>query len=141
MTSFVLNPQLEADTQLIMDLPLCRALLMNNALFPWVILVPRVSKAQQITDLYPEQQATLMREIDRTSRALLAQFKPTRINLGALGNMVPQLHVHVIARFETDSAWPKPVWGMGSKPYTKSVIERTIHALQHALNQPESPLC
>ncbi|RAU20985.1 diadenosine tetraphosphate hydrolase [Paramagnetospirillum kuznetsovii] len=108
---FSLHPRLDADTQLIRDWPLCRVLLMKDANYPWLILVPRRAEISEITDLAPEVRATLMEEVARASSALRELLNPDRVNVAALGNMVPQLHVHVIARFATDPAWPKPVWG------------------------------
>lgn len=108
---FILHSQLANDTFFVAELPLCRVLLMNQTAVPWLVLVPRLNGLKEITDLSRENQIRLLDEIDRTSRALQAEINPTKINIAALGNIVPQLHVHVIARFETDPAWPKPVWG------------------------------
>ena len=96
---FNLHPQLERDTLPIADLPLCHAVLMNNALFPWLILVPRVPEAREIIDLEAAQRHLLMDEIARVSQAMRGLFRPDKLNVAALGNQVPQLHVHVIARF------------------------------------------
>jgi len=114
---FALHPQLEKDTFAIGDLPLCRALLMNNALFPWLILVPRVSEAREILDLEAPRRHQLMDEIAQTSEVMQKLFRPDKLNVAALGNQVPQLHVHLIARFTADTAWPAPVWGGGHAPY------------------------
>ncbi len=96
---FTLNPQLAADTFPVADLDLCRVLLMNNALFPWLILVPRQDGLVEITDLPPQDLHTLMDEISRVSVAMQSLFKPYKLNIAALGNQVRQLHIHVIARF------------------------------------------
>jgi diadenosine tetraphosphate (Ap4A) HIT family hydrolase len=114
---FTLHAQLERDTFLITNLPLCRALLMNNALFPWIILVPRVEGAREILDLSPEERHPCMDEIAQASAVMQYLFLPDKLNMAALGNQVPQLHVHVIARYTGDAAWPEPVWGKGFKPY------------------------
>lgn len=108
---FTLHPRLRADTAPVADWPLCRVLLMNDSSYPWLILVPRRDGIAEITDLVPADQLILMREIAAASSGLRALVSPDRINVAALGNMVPQLHVHVIARFTADPAWPRPVWG------------------------------
>ena len=98
MTDFSLDSRLEADTIPIGDLHLSRVLLMNDARFPWVILVPRRAAMREIIDLIPKDRATLYREIESVSAAMQRLFSPTKLNVAALGNMVAQLHVHVIAR-------------------------------------------
>jgi diadenosine tetraphosphate (Ap4A) HIT family hydrolase len=92
---------------------------MNNALFPWVILVPRVDAAREVIDLDDAGRHALMDEIALVSSAMQTLFTPDKLNIAALGNMVPQLHVHIIARFIRDTAWPNPVWGKGSEPYAE----------------------
>ncbi len=108
---FALHPQLAADTFAVKELPLCRLVAMDCRALPWLILVPRVAGVRELIDLSESEQQQLMREIARVSELLKQEFKPDKINVAALGNMVPQLHVHVLARFTTDAAWPKPVWG------------------------------
>ncbi len=132
---FSLNERLQADTYPVTDLDLCRVLLMNNALWPWLILVPMRDGAVEIHRLDEPDQITLMREIARASRALETLFAPDKMNVGALGNMVPQLHVHVIGRTRGDPAWPGPVWGSGhAEPYepaaAAALVERLAKALQ-----------
>ncbi|GJD36511.1 hypothetical protein FMGBMHLM_3433 [Methylobacterium aerolatum] len=115
---FALDPRLSADTVHLGDLALSRVLLMDDARFPWLILVPRVAGASEITDLPEDEAATLWREIRMAAGVMQALAKPDKINVGALGNMVAQLHVHVIGRFRSDPAWPGPVWGFGTRtPY------------------------
>ena len=120
-----LHPQLADDTHPVASWPLCEVRLMDDANHPWLILVPRVAEATEVIDLAPPQQLARVQEIDRASRALQV-FRPHKLNVAALGNLVPQLHVHVIARFREDIAWPRPVWGMAAaKPYApESLIER-----------------
>ncbi|MBD1575552.1 MULTISPECIES: HIT domain-containing protein [Vibrio] len=109
--SFTLHPQLQADTDIIGDFPLSIALLHKEHIGPWVILVPKVAGLQELHHLpMPDQQQFLL-ESQVVFQALELSFKPKKLNLGALGNMVPQLHIHHIARFESDVAWPGPVWG------------------------------
>lgn len=110
-TSWSLDARLAADTTAIGDLPLCRVLLSNDANYPWTILVPRRAGIREIVELAEADQQELLRESNLLSRALIALFAPTKLNIAALGNVVPQLHVHHIARFDGDAAWPAPVWG------------------------------
>ncbi len=128
---FTLHPQLERDTIFIADLPLSRALLMNNHLFPWVILVPREPQIQEIMQLAVSQQHQLMDEITAVSQAMQAIFSPDKLNIAALGNQVPQLHIHIIARFKNDTAWPNPVWGKGVELYGDAAP--TVMRLKKAL--------
>lgn len=116
---FILHHQLMDDTIFLGDLPLCSVLLMNNSLFPWVILVPKVANASEIIDLEQGARLVLMEETASISKAMQETYWPDKLNVAALGNVVPQLHVHVIARFKTDDVWPSPVWGHGSKPYSE----------------------
>jgi diadenosine tetraphosphate (Ap4A) HIT family hydrolase len=113
--TFQLDSRLDADTIPVGDLALCSVLLLNDARFPWFVLVPRVEGVSELTDLSEEHSAQLMREIRIATRVMLELSKPDKVNVGALGNMVPQLHVHVIGRFRSDPAWPGPVWGHGTK--------------------------
>ena len=112
-TGFSLSDRLEADTFPIVDLRLSTVRLMNDTRYPWVILVPRVAHIEEMFELSRVEQSFLMEEMSAVSRAVQAVTNPTKINIGALGNIVRQLHIHVIARFETDAAWPAPVWGQG----------------------------
>ncbi|HEY5338782.1 MAG TPA: HIT family protein [Rhizomicrobium sp.] len=114
MDMFHLHSRLEADTTLICDWGLSRVLLMNDARFPWLILVPRRAGLSEIHDLKHAERMVLIEEISRASDGLKAVTGAHKINVGALGNMVHQLHVHVVARSEGDAAWPGPVWGSGA---------------------------
>ena len=128
--SFALHPRLAADTAQIARWPLCRILLMNDARFPWLILVPERPGLREIHDLAAADRATLAEEIARASRLLQDRFQADKINVAALGNQVQQLHVHVIARFAGDPAWPKPVWCEGaSEPMTAAEREARIAVL------------
>ena len=113
--SFAIDPRLAADTHAIGALPFSELLLMDDARFPWVILVPRIAGARELIDLDEGDQRLLLGEIDHVARALETLLHPDKLNIAALGNVVPQLHVHVIARFTTDAAWPNPVWGRGER--------------------------
>lgn len=134
MPEFILDPRLEGDSLPIMDLALCHVRLMNNARFPWLLLVPRVAGAREITDLTDEAQQQLMREIATASRRLQTLTGAEKMNIGALGNMVPQLHVHVIARFRGDAAWPNPVWGTGGEPYDGTAAAERVAQLRETLH-------
>ena len=110
LADWELDPLLDRDTVAIGDMPLSRVLLIKDATYPWLLLVPRRHLAAEIIDLDMIEQAQLMTEIAHTSRTLKTLTGCDKINVAALGNVVAQLHVHVIARFHADSAWPKPVW-------------------------------
>lgn len=129
-----LHPQLADDTHPLAQLELCELRLMDDANHPWLILVPRVADAVEVIDLDQARQALLMREIDHACRALRTAVNPHKLNVAALGNMVPQLHVHVIARFRDDIAWPRPVWGTATaQPYTPEQLVARVRALGDAL--------
>ncbi|MDZ5646293.1 HIT domain-containing protein [Nitrospirillum sp. BR 11828] len=110
---FALHPRLAADTVAVGDLPLSRVLLSRNACWPWLILVPRRAGAVEIHRLETADQVQLMAEIAQASRVMEVAFRPDKLNVAAIGNLVPQLHVHVVARTRGDAAWPGPVWGSG----------------------------
>ncbi|HVZ50797.1 MAG TPA: HIT family protein [Pseudolabrys sp.] len=133
--NFPLHPQLAADTSPVGNLPLSRVLLSNDANYPWLILVPRQTGLVEIIDLAPDDQLRLMAEIAQTARALKSVTECEKLNIAAIGNVVPQLHVHVIARRHSDAAWPKPVWGaVPAVAYKPSVRDGFIGALRRALN-------
>jgi diadenosine tetraphosphate (Ap4A) HIT family hydrolase len=129
MSDFALDARLAADTMPVGDLALCAVLLMDDARFPWLILVPRRPGISELTDLSEADAAVLMQEIRMAARVVADLAKPDKLNVGALGNIVQQLHVHVVGRFRSDPAWPGPVWGHGSRtPYpahaAAALIER-----------------
>jgi diadenosine tetraphosphate (Ap4A) HIT family hydrolase len=126
MNTFHLHPQLEADTMPIADWGLSRVLLMNDARFPWVILVPRRAGLSDLHDLKHAERMVLIEEINRASTNLKTFTNAKKMNVAALGNMVPQLHVHVIARFETDVAWPRPVWSEGAAIAYEQVVKAAL---------------
>jgi diadenosine tetraphosphate (Ap4A) HIT family hydrolase len=136
---FRLDPRLAADTIPVGSLGLSRVLLMNDSRFPWLILVPEREGLTELTDLAPAERGTLMEEIAAASRALRAVARPDKINVGALGNIVRQMHVHVVARREGDAAWPGPVWGAGTAiaygPEEKALILTTLRAAMPGLAQ------
>lgn len=117
-TGFALHPQLAADTVELCTLELCRVLLARDSSFPWLILVPQRAGVREIHELSARDRARLHDEVDLASRVMAALFAPDKMNVAALGNVVSQLHVHVVARYRTDRAWPRPVWGTGpAEPY------------------------
>lgn len=127
---FELHPQLLADTHFIHDFELSRALLMDDARYAWLILVPRRADMRDWIDLPHAEQHRLLDEIELCSHALRAIARPDKLNVAALGNMVPQLHVHVVARHAGDAAWPKPVWGIGERvPYSADALASRRTAL------------
>jgi diadenosine tetraphosphate (Ap4A) HIT family hydrolase len=124
--SFALDARLAADTGFLADWPLCRVLLMNDSRFPWIILVPRLGGVREIFELDEASAATLMSEVTRAARALKTIAPADKMNIGALGNIVPQLHIHIVARRKHDAAWPRPVWGAGVPvPYADLNAEAT----------------
>ncbi|MDP2410152.1 MAG: HIT family protein [Pseudolabrys sp.] len=130
-----LHPQIDADTVAVGDLALSRLLLANDANYPWTILVPRLPGLTEIIDLDAAAQMQLLGEIGSVSRALKAITACDKLNVAALGNVVAQLHVHVIARRHSDAAWPKPVWGaVPAATYDPAVRDRLIGALRRELN-------
>lgn len=136
LSGFKLHPRLEADCISIMDLILCRLLLMNNSLYPWCILVPRRSGIRDIHELSDEDQVQLIRESSCLSGVMLTLFGGEKMNVAALGNMVPQLHLHHIVRRTDDPAWPGPVWGHEPPvSYSKKLLENIRDELQKAVTK------
>ena len=131
---YALHPQLANDTAPVCDLGLCEVRLMDDANHPWLVLVPRLAGAVEIIDLAPAERAGLSADVDAAARALKALFRPHKLNVAALGNLVPQLHVHVIARYTDDIAWPRPVWGAAhARPYAPEQLVERVSALRAAL--------
>ncbi len=134
---FLLDPRLACDTAPVVDLLLCRVLRMDDARWPWLILVPRRAGMRELVDLSRADRLALVDEIDHASRALQTLFSPDKLNVAALGNVVEQLHVHVVARFRDDPAWPAPVWGF--QPGERRAVgqrETRIAELRQALELP-----
>ena len=131
---YALHPQLADDTHPVAMLALCELRLMDDANYPWLVLVPRVADAREMIDLDASQRRALTEEIDTAARLLRDAYKPYKLNIAALGNMVEQLHVHVIGREQDDPAWPAPVWGrVAARPYTPEQLVARIAQLQAAL--------
>jgi diadenosine tetraphosphate (Ap4A) HIT family hydrolase len=133
-SAWTLSAQLKTDTIDIGDLPLSRVLIIKDAHYPWLLLVPRRPDIIEIIDLSEVEQAQLMTEICRVARALKDITKCDKLNIAALGNLVPQLHVHVIARRAGDAAWPRPVWGvMPALPHDAEEVQNFISALRRKI--------
>jgi diadenosine tetraphosphate (Ap4A) HIT family hydrolase len=133
--TFTLDERLQRDTSPVISLSLCDVLLMNDARFPWLVLVPRAPGMTEICDLSPNDQAMLWRETTLASEALRSVVPFQKLNLGALGNMVRQLHIHVVGRSEGDAAWPGPVWGSGTAvPYAEEAGASLQQRLHNALS-------
>jgi diadenosine tetraphosphate (Ap4A) HIT family hydrolase len=133
-STWSLHAQLKQDTIDIGDLPLCRVLVIKDSNYPWLLLVPRRDKAVEIIDLAEIEQAQLMTEMSRVARALKDITKCDKLNIAALGNVVPQLHVHVIARRTGDAAWPRPVWGVAPPlPHDAEEVQTFISALRRKI--------
>lgn len=131
---FELHPRLAQDSDPLTQLALCQVRLMKDARYPWLLLIPARADLVELHQLEAEDRALLIEEIALASRTLEALFSPDKINVGALGNLVPQLHVHVIARRRDDPAWPGPVWGQGEAlAYEPAEMARTIERLKAAL--------
>lgn len=134
IAAFELHSQLAQDSVPVGDLPLARVLLANDANYPWLILVPRKPGLVELLDLAGHEQVQLLAEIASAARLLKQITACDKLNMAALGNQVPQLHVHVIARRKSDAAWPKPVWGVvPPSHYEPAARERLISALRGGL--------
>lgn len=134
MTTFVLHPQLAKDTALIGRIGECLLLLMKDARYPWLILVPEQEGLRELHDLSDDQFSSVTQIIKRTSLRLQTLTEALKINVAALGNMVPQLHIHIIARREDDASWPGPVWGVGTaEPYTEDELTVLVATLKESL--------
>lgn len=129
-TGWLLHPQLGKDTVMACDLALSRVLAMNDAEFPWLILVPRRTGVGDIIDLGDEQ-AILMEELSLISHVLKEETKCDKLNIAAIGNVVPQLHIHVVARRKDDPLWPKPIWGIAPRRTLEAAaMKRFVSAIR-----------
>lgn len=139
MNTFNLHPQLAADSLFIINLPLCQVRLENVHNFPWLILVPRINQLTEVHQLSSRQQAQLITESSLCAQALTHLFEVDKINVGALGNVVSQLHWHVVARRQQDDAWPKPVWGFSpTQPWSEETLSTIIQRLADYLAERQA---
>ncbi len=131
---FQLHPQLAKDCIEVGDFPLSKVILVNDCLYPWVILVPKREGIREVYELAIADQQRLLGESSAVSEAMAERFSADKMNVAALGNMVPQLHIHHIVRYKNDVAWPKPVWGMvDALVYTEEKLVDQLHILQKIL--------
>ena len=129
--SFTLHPNLKKDCIELGQLELCRVLLMNDSQFPWLILVPERENITEIYQLSYEEQQQLIRESSYIAEQLTTLYHADKMNIAALGNMVPQLHIHHVVRYKTDKAWPAPIWGMfDAQAYTSNDLEMVLEQLK-----------
>lgn len=126
---FNLHPALQSKI-FICDLPLCRVLMENSREFPWLFLVPRKNNVRNMCDLTGTERLDLMREIELCEQIMMRLFRPTQTNVAMIGNLTPQLHVHLICRYETDSCWPGTVWGQPIEPYDEDEKQKQIELIR-----------
>ena len=132
---FSLHPQLANDCIEISELPLCKLLLCNDKAYPWFILVPRLIDVTDIYQLEWQDQQQFLNESSLLSELLMNEFDGDKMNVAALGNVVPQLHIHHVVRFKNDACWPKPIWGQQPlTPYSEKEIETIKQRIQPKLN-------
>ena len=129
---FTLHPSLQKK-DFICDLPFCRVLFEDNKDYPWIFLVPRKENVRNMLDLTTEERLTLMREIEHAEQVINTLFTPDQTNVAMIGNMTPQLHVHIIGRFKNDSAWPDTVWGLKGIPYAPEEKQVLIQKIKKEL--------
>ncbi|WP_293748300.1 HIT family protein [uncultured Paraglaciecola sp.] len=131
MTTFILHPQLATDSELVTELSLCSVRLIKDANYPWLILVPRIADIKDVIDLSDAQQHVLWQESALVSRALKHLFTPDKLNVAALGNIVPQLHLHHIVRYQHDVSWPNPIWGqVPPKTYSEQQLAEQVNLIK-----------
>tara|TARA_Y100001960_G_scaffold82962_2_gene88619 strand:- start:490 stop:894 length:405 start_codon:yes stop_codon:yes gene_type:complete len=131
---FKLDARLENDTIELGNIEFIKVLMSKDSNYPWLILVPEIADATELFDLDAQQQQLLMQTITKISKDMQVEFSADKINVGALGNVVKQLHIHIVARFETDIAWPGPIWGQHpAKPYTQKQLETQINKMKEML--------
>jgi len=136
MQDFILDPKLKSDTLELGSLPLCKVLLMNDSQFPWIILVPQRANMTELYQLNDQDIRQAQHESLIISKLMMEHFKGDKLNTGALGNVVSQLHLHHIVRFKNDPAWPRPVWGnIEATPYSREKIEELANVLKNLINE------
>ena len=131
--SFKLNRKFLKTSHHLLDLKLCTIRLNDNSKFPWIILIPKRNKITDISDLNSKDQTLLMKEIVYASKVMKKLFKTSKLNVEKIGNIVPQLHIHIIARSKKDSSWPLSVWVVKGKNYSKKALKVIVDKLRKAL--------
>ena len=131
--SFKLNRKFLKTSHHLLDLKLCTIRLNDNSKFPWIILIPKRKKITDISDLNSKDQTLLMKEIVYVSKVMKKLFKTSKLNVEKIGNIVPQLHIHIIARSKKDSSWPLSVWVVKGKNYSKTALKIIVDKLRKAL--------
>ena len=131
--SFKLNRKFLKTSHNLIDLKLCTIRLNDNSKFPWIILIPKRNKITDISDLNSKDQTLLMKEIVYASKVMKKLFKTSKLNVEKIGNIVPQLHIHIIARSKKDSSWPLSVWVVKGKSYSKTALKVIVDKLGKAL--------
>lgn len=138
LTGFSLDARLEADSAHVLWLGLCELRLMDDRRWPWLLLIPQRPGAVEIHDLTPLDQAMLTFEVNLVAQALKQSTGCLKINTAALGNVVRQLHVHVVARSEGDAGWPGPVWSQGGRePYRREDLHHAVDRMRRALDEAD----
>jgi diadenosine tetraphosphate (Ap4A) HIT family hydrolase len=132
--NFEINPILEKDSIFITDLKLCQLRLINNSAFPWVILIPRLFNIKEITDLNRPDYNQLNSEILLVAKIIQSEYNPDKLNIATIGNMVTQMHVHIVARYKDDELYPKTVWGHKPKQYESSAALKIIKKIKENKN-------
>ena len=133
--TFEIDSQLKQTSYPLVSLGVCDLRLVDDERWPWILIIPRVTHAVELIDLSPELRGDVWLEIDHVARVMRDQFSPHKLNIAALGNQVRQLHVHCIARFPDDDAWPNPVWGVGdSIPYDSEFLAARLNQLKDAFS-------
>ncbi len=128
----ILDPRLESSSSFIINLSLCQVRLSHNAAFPWLLLIPQHENMIEIIDLNTCDQVLLMQEIALGSQVIKSLFQPDKLNVASLGNAVPQLHIHIIGRYQTDQAWPNPIWNTVEESYAPEKKAALIDQIKRA---------
>lgn len=131
--NYTLDSRIDNSSYHLVNLPLCEVRLKENAMFPWLILIPRCENITEIMDLTLEQQNQLMQELSVASQVMRNVYQPDKLNVGALGNIVAQLHIHVVARFQMDALWPHGVW-QATTPELRYEQEKLVHTIERLSN-------
>ncbi len=133
--TFILDSKLDNDAIEVAELTLCKVLLMNNSLFPWLILVPKINNVVELFDLDAENRRILVEETSQIAGMLKNITSADKINIATLGNIVAQMHIHIIARHKNDAAWPNPVWGAETVEYSKPDLDKMVESISSQIEK------